>query len=399
MKNDIFDNDVIQMLTPKVEVNPSAEMREHILNRFDKRTVQHPIRKSWHYYLGGVVSAAAIVAIVVTTMFTTPSYAARRYFESAIAAIEQITTMHLQMVARTKLTEDFTYINPEEEFHPITIKVAYGKPDIWGVEKSGGRYMLCDGESVYNWLAKSQSCTAISAKDALDPELASFIDTKRLLTYEREMARHIEGASYSIDEGASEVVVKITMPAQGNFSQSQYMRNTSIAESNSIREYTFDKQSGVLTAFRIDILTADNTPVTVLKSTRIAYNEPLDIDALVSVERPAKVVEAASAQADSPLVGISAEEAARLILEGISSWDKQIIELNFYSISKKSLQKVRDRYEGMRILSIGEAFSSGLYPGVFINCRIEFADGKQEDIRLAIRNDNPQRAWVFDGGL
>lgn len=42
---------------------------------------------------------------------------------------------------------------------------------------------------------------------------------------------------------------------------------------------------------------------------------------------------------------------------------------------------------------------SGNYPGLFIPCRLQMADGSTEELHLALRNDNPQRSWVVDGGL
>jgi hypothetical protein len=51
-----------------------------------------------------------------------------------------------------------------------------------------------------------------------------------------------------------------------------------------------------------------------------------------------------------------------------------------------------------QILFVGEPFRAGSYPGVYVPYRVRFGS-ELRDHRLALRNDNPQSRWVFDGGL
>ncbi len=50
------------------------------------------------------------------------------------------------------------------------------------------------------------------------------------------------------------------------------------------------------------------------------------------------------------------------------------------------------------ILYIGEPFRTGGYAGVYVPYKIRI-DGKIKERQLALRNDNPERRWVFDGGI
>ena len=51
------------------------------------------------------------------------------------------------------------------------------------------------------------------------------------------------------------------------------------------------------------------------------------------------------------------------------------------------------------VVSIGEPFHSRLYPGFFVPYEIRLADGSMKKFKLAVRNDNPTRRWVVDGGF
>ena len=50
------------------------------------------------------------------------------------------------------------------------------------------------------------------------------------------------------------------------------------------------------------------------------------------------------------------------------------------------------------ILYIGEPFRAGEYPGVYVPYKVRFGSEVKE-YNLALRNDNPENRWVFDGGI
>ena len=63
------------------------------------------------------------------------------------------------------------------------------------------------------------------------------------------------------------------------------------------------------------------------------------------------------------------------------------------------MKVVESRYRGLEVKSIEKSFSSGLYPGRFVKCKVVLADGKKETLTLALRNDNKYKVWLLDGGL
>ena len=56
------------------------------------------------------------------------------------------------------------------------------------------------------------------------------------------------------------------------------------------------------------------------------------------------------------------------------------------------------RQPPFEILYIGEPFHTGTYAGVYVPYRIRI-EGTLKEWQLALRNDNPQHRWVFDGGI
>ena len=96
---------------------------------------------------------------------------------------------------------------------------------------------------------------------------------------------------------------------------------------------------------------------------------------------------------------MTAEEAAARILRAMGPWDKRLLDeaLRYYGTGVR--EQLEAHYGGLAIISAGKALRSGEYPGVFIPCEILLADGRTEKLMLALRNDNPEKCWLVDGGL
>ncbi len=59
---------------------------------------------------------------------------------------------------------------------------------------------------------------------------------------------------------------------------------------------------------------------------------------------------------------------------------------------------IRQLYGGSQVVSLGEPFRSGKYPGWFVPYEVRLTNGETRHLNLALRNDNPQRRWMIDGG-
>ncbi len=61
-------------------------------------------------------------------------------------------------------------------------------------------------------------------------------------------------------------------------------------------------------------------------------------------------------------------------------------------------ENAKASYGGLTVVTVGEAFRSGIYPGWFVPYQIRLRDGQLKQHKLAVRNDNPQQRWMVDGG-
>ena len=54
---------------------------------------------------------------------------------------------------------------------------------------------------------------------------------------------------------------------------------------------------------------------------------------------------------------------------------------------------------GLKVVSIGESFTSAAYPGRFVPYEIEFKSGGRQKLNLALKQDPKSARWYVDGGL
>ena len=403
------DEQIISMLTPQVEVKPSADMRSRILAAADQQAVQQKARpRRLRYWLGAAASAAAVVAIAITLTLNSPAYAARKYFSLALVVMQQAKTMIMTGKLRTEAEEPIDYINPQADFVPATIKVIYDEPMLFSIEKKGGRAVLYKGadgtgDYVYQWSNFNNTLSGWKSQYAgfVNKEMEAILNPRILLETEYRIAESNKGTNYEIIEVGEMVIVRVATTAQGDYSQSDYRLNTSLAEANTLREYTFDKNTGLLHKLRIVIM-IDDKPVTIMESESIDYNEPLTVADLYDKALFDSITfndMSIRAEASSPLIGIEADEAAEIILKAMQTWDMNILNTAMTLYKGDTMKVLESRYKGVEVKSIGKAQSSGLYPGKFVKCKVVMPDGSKETLMLALRNDNKQGVWVVDGGL
>jgi hypothetical protein len=65
-------------------------------------------------------------------------------------------------------------------------------------------------------------------------------------------------------------------------------------------------------------------------------------------------------------------------------------------------EQMKELLGGLEIISIGEPFKSneyGEYDGWFVPYEIKLKNGHVKKWNLAVRNDNPAKRYMFDGGI
>lgn len=246
----------------------------------DNRT-SHTRRRRWIGILSGALSAAAVIAVALTIGLNTPVRAARNSFSQAISSMEEVQSIRIELRIRTSEAENFDYTNPQDEFVPHTIEAIYKPQLLWRVEKPG-RKALYDGHRTYLWFDSLHDGLILPYAPGTIGMLNLLIDPSQLLNLELQLTRANNGSRYELHRDAETLRLTVTSPAQGDFSQSDRQRNTSIIESNTRREYRFDALNGRLLGARVIFLNGDQER-TLLEIDRITYDAPLDAAALTAL--------------------------------------------------------------------------------------------------------------------
>lgn len=397
--------------TPHIEITPPAGLRERILEAARRRLAEQgsepgqaasaiagPVRRIVGI-LSGAMAAAVLVIAALTFGFNTPARAARNNFAQAIVAMNGVRSIRIELHIRTDADENFDYINPLDEPVPHTIEAIYSPQLLWRIEKPG-RKALYDGKHTYLWFDALGEGEVLPYSPGVAGMLFQLIDPGQLLSFEEQLTRSHDGSRYTLHREGETLRLTVLSPAQGDFSQSGYMRNSSVAESDTRREYRFDAASGRLLGGSITFLSADGRERTLLEIDRIEYDAPLDAATLTALPEGITWRELTQTEAAaSRLAGIDAGRAARLILDAFATWNTEILDEALSAYGARARQLLRNRYAGATVVECSAPVRSGNYPGLFIPCRLRMADGSTEELHLALRNDNPQRSWVVDGGL
>ena len=388
--------------TPRFEPSVPEGLEARLLDAVHRRATVSKIperrpRRRLVGLLSGVVSAAAVVIVVLTFGLNTPARAARNRLTQAIASMEGLRSIRIELRIRTSEQENFDYIDPHREFIPHTLEAIYSPRLLWRVEKPG-RKALYDGEHTYLWFdSLNDGLIQPYAPDAIGM-LNLLIDPSQLLELERQLPRAHPGARYELRREAEVLYLTVISPAQGDFSQSDHERNTSIIESNTRREYRFDALNGRLLGARVTLL-AEEGERALLEIDRITYDAPLDTATLTVLPEGINWTDQTRNTPSPRLTGIDAKEAARLILAAFATWDNEILDEALRSYGAHARELLQSRYAGATVERFSEPVRSGKYPGWFIPCTLRMGDGSRERIRLALRNDNSAGSWVVDGGL
>ena len=192
----------------------------------------------------------------------------------------------------------------------------------------------------------------------------------------------------------------ITSNAKGNFIN-DYCKNSSIEESDNRREYIFDKNTKLLKGLKIFILEGKNETL-IEEITSIEYNTTMD-ESLFSINLPkgTEWFDLSKEFNNETFKNISSKRAAEVFFEGLSNSDWKLVAQTFEFISSNGLKvkEVKDKFGGLTLVKLGEPFKSGQYPGEFVPYEIKLKSGKTIKHNLAVRNDNPNKVWIVDGGF
>ncbi len=410
-------NDMEKMLSPKCTFRASDDLKKRILAAAEaeilietetapemKSAPKTPRVTSWWHIPTSLVAAAACIAVVLFVRpSSTPLYAAESLdqFRKAAELLLQHPAFTASFEVRTRATENFSYMDPRRRFVEHTLTVMPGS-DEWILEKSG-RKALCNGEYIWQWIPEYAFGWKYDPWDVgVIEAFAYLLDPYTLLRSEEALAREYPQTVIRKSEKKGILTLTVEAPAEGDYTAGNLRKHSSIAESDTRREYTFDSSSGQLLSLKISAKVF-GIRRTIVKMTAIDYSTTIDPIAFVAPEHVEWVdftregmERAAQTLPVDEFRNISPEAAVEKMFAAMHDWDHELLDVVLYGSNQQRLKEI---YKGCELLEIGDSFRSGVYAGVFVPCRVRRADGKIEKLRVALRSDRFFGAWTNDGGL
>ena len=380
----------MEAITPSVAVEPSVEFSRRLSERIESATPKRkPVRRVLYRIGGAVASVAAMFFVVINILPATPVKAASGYFGKAAAKLNQAQSLFMRVSMRTQSAENFDSLDPTAEFVEHTVQRV---GEAWRVDK-GDRVMFSDGGQWWQWVESwDEGWTGYGVPSVL---VDLMVNPQKLMQFEKSLAEADLGVIYETRNDGGLTFVTVTSPALGDWLESNYMYMSSILESDSRREYAFDRRTKELIAASVYVLYGTEEEK-VLTVDQIIYNAPIMSADVARLPEGIEFMEPINANSGARFVGVSARQAAVKVFEAMKSWDVEVLQ---EGIPFVDVERLRDDYEGVTILEVKDAVRSGLYVGYFVPMKVQYRNGKSEELMVAMRNDTPSGGWILDGGI
>lgn len=350
-------------------------------------------------------AAVIIIAVVLTVSIfhkTIPTASAAAVLTEAVKAVGDVRSIHIKARMRTIPNDNFALIGLKYDFVPIEMWKKVDDAGIvrWRIEKPG-RVVVTDGNSTTmlirpNHAVKGEQPYPIGCFDTWCGHL---MNVSGLLDSALREAQNRSNAELSLrrieSNGVPELVLEIESAAEGDFTN-DYLKNSFISTSDHKKVYYFDAETKLLKGFEVYVHT-DKKDVLVFEVTDIEYNPQID-NGLFALEMPCDIIWHQEPQdLGKKYQQMGPKETAQAFFQACAdeNWDEF---LKFWSASDVD-EQIKEYLGGLEIISIGEPFKSGLYPGWFVPYEIKLRNGRVKKMNLAVRNDNPAKRYVVDGGI
>lgn len=368
----------------------------------------------------GAATTVIVLAVVLVSPRTTAN--ATEVMARGVKAAMSLTSVHLQARLRSSPAENFVNIDPQSGFTTVELWKEREGQGRWRIEKPG-RVVVMDGQSTVHLLRPLKAAMQLPAVAAMRlptaaavtvageefPERWAPFDTGWLhaiadleQTLETELRRaQAKGWPMAVTRevagsGAAQVVV--TIEVASGLPQGDYLQNKSFDTANTRRVYRFDDATGRLQGMAVH-LREEGGDVLIFEVTRITYNEVFGPEVFRLNLPPDVVIQGAKTQLtgdDAIYAGLTAEQAARRFFEacGRDDWT----EVSAFSPLPMD-DRLKGLLSGLKIVGLGESFTSAAYLGRFVPYEIQLKDGHVWKNNLALKQDGKRGRWHVDGGL
>lgn len=324
----------------------------------------------------------------------------------AVESLTGLKSLHITAKIRLEGDSSFEMITPDAAFQPLDIWKVFGDTPKWRVQHPG-RMVIMDGTRTLLFFPKPQGVAFAYQFPGNEIMYASgllmpLLDIDTLFIHEQEAAR-MGGAQVSLKgeadaTGAPVLVLTINSKNQGDYSQSNYMKNRSLWDSDNIRVYTFHATTHQLQSMHV-YMEVEGAKILVFEITAIQYDVEID-PTLFDTTVPEGVHLLEAAEQGTAILSNPAstpKEAAETIFNLLTQRDWET--LHAYAGTRLDMQQIQAFLGGLQIISLGEPFQSGVGPCWFVPYELQLTSGRSKQGNLSVRNDNPYNKWVLDGGL
>jgi hypothetical protein len=341
-------------------------------------------------FAAGAAMLAGIVWVSTFLIFgpgTPPTYAAM--LEPVARATDQVDAVHVVLRMLTREGEDFSYVNLEGKLSEVEAWIEWPRvPGDSGKARidKPDRIQCFDGaETVSYHPGRNEAYRGSGSGIDLD------------LFWPAAWVRHMR----NIPSPQVEVLMQEQTGGRGRLLLRQHGSPTASREPAFLGEFDreteieWDLKSHLLLGLRRWIYDGGE---------RRLFSELVSIDYLPSIEEgvfeidlPEDVRWGGVKEAPLELLDLGPREMARELFDAARRGDRNTVELLCPSpaVVDWLLEK---QNRPTKVLFIGEPFRSGEYPGIYVPYKVRFG-AEIKDHNLAVRNDNPQNRWVFDGGI
>jgi hypothetical protein len=367
----------------------------------EKETIMSKLLKHrWGFGLGAAAGAAAIILIALLTLPKTQANAAEAIaaMTRGAQAVAKLTSIHLRGQLRTAPQDNFSYINADCPFYTIELWKQFEPELKWRVEKPK-RVVVMDGQSTVMLIKTDDTGVKVPQRttSAFDTEwLHRIANLSNTISNELDNAR-AKGWKLSLAEETSadgRLKSVVTVMAKSGVPDNDYCKNTFMENADTRRVYRFDAQSKLLESVQI-YLTRPSGEVQIFDLSQIDYNQAID-SSVWKLELPADVSWAQLPEQLSKLpdnekyASMTAQQAARAFFEACSRED--------WNEAGKFMSPINDRLKeylgGVKIISLGEPFTSKDYPGRFVPYEIEL---RAQKFNVRVANTNSAKRCVIMG--
>ncbi len=395
------DKIALKLITPK----HAPTLTEDIARKARIKSASPRVRflRSWRQMVAVMFVFLLGLSVGLSNFFSSSAVAsdAIRLLDRSLIGIQNVGNFSMKLQVRTYPNENFYYISSDAPFVEHSLKVSHIEGQtVWRLEKKSGRTLVCDGQKQFLWNERYPKASIHSLTDNIGAGFMPFIKPYILFEYEKKMIEKSSSDSYTVSNTDSTTILTIYATHRGN-PHPLLWKNHSMEESDNIREYVFDKQSGLLKQIHYWIL-IDDKRVLILESEQILYNRAINQSDITRIptegyewvdKRKALSIDSkrlAFLQQESP------QEASIRILTALFTGNRQNAR---EALINYDMNDLIESWKSYRLISCTKTLHSDGYRGIYAIMEVLNPKNKQETIMLALRNDNPDKIWMIDGGL